>query len=156
MKIHLKIVELEGFRFFPARRLALSVAIQPTKGLSEEELESAVDSCRKQARRQLDEEEFEIDPAAVLNGLVLDSRGDAVNNALVRIAPYVDPSKNEGRRNWRSRRQRMVKSVEARSAATGRFSVDEITVGVSACAGGVRVAFGGPPPPHMITRGLSR
>ena len=74
-------------------------------------------------------EEFEIDPAAVLNGLVLDSRGDAVNNALVRIAPYVDPSKNEGRRNWRSRRQRMVKSVEARSAATGRFSVDEITVG---------------------------
>ena len=49
-----KIVELEGFRFFPARRLALSVAIQPTKGLSEEELESAVDSCRKQARRQLD------------------------------------------------------------------------------------------------------
>ncbi|MBG28646.1 MAG: hypothetical protein CMI31_01420 [Opitutae bacterium] len=56
-----KIVKLDGFRFFPDRRLALSVAIQSTKGLSEEDLETAIDACRKEARLQLDVEEFEIE-----------------------------------------------------------------------------------------------
>jgi len=54
-----KVVELKGFRFFPGRRLALSVAIQPIQGLSEEELSLAVTACHNQARMQLEAETLE-------------------------------------------------------------------------------------------------
>ncbi|MFP6900165.1 MAG: hypothetical protein VCA36_04435, partial [Opitutales bacterium] len=57
----LKLVDLEGFRFFPNRKLLLSVAIVPTHGLSEEEVDFALAFCRKQARQQLEDENLPVD-----------------------------------------------------------------------------------------------
>mgnify|MGYP004408636249 CR=1 FL=1 len=54
-------MELEGFRFFPRRRLALSVATHPIRGLSEDQLALALAASRRQAREQLDGEDFEIE-----------------------------------------------------------------------------------------------
>ena len=42
-------MELEGFRFFPRRRLALSVVTHPIRGLSEDQLALALAASRRQA-----------------------------------------------------------------------------------------------------------
>ncbi|MBO93770.1 MAG: hypothetical protein CMI32_02580, partial [Opitutales bacterium] len=54
-----KVVKLDGFRFFPDRRLALSVAIHPIQGLSEEEIALAESACHNEARLQLKAESLE-------------------------------------------------------------------------------------------------